>query len=140
MYTLSKTNIVYTVNNVGDGYIQKYIYSICCNSLTSGSPTTTTTKIFFFFDILQWYFHVNVIGITKRFFFFLMISNGISMYPQRSRGAPTGKLRPTHVFLHADFLHALMVCPWKKKTFSFLRHTPLVHAENLHALMLFLCI
>ena len=33
-------------------------------------------------------------------------------------------IRATHVFLHADFLHALMVCPWKKKTFSFLRHTP----------------
>ena len=41
--------------------------------------------------------------------------------------------RATHLFLHADFLHALMVCPWKKKTFSFLRHTPLVHADFLHA-------
>ena len=28
---------------------------------------------------------------------------------------------------------SLMVCPWKKKTFSFLRHTPLVHADFLHA-------
>ena len=72
----------------------------------------------------HWYFrrHFTTISPFRPFFceiFFVWCVGGV--------------LRPTHLFLHADFLHALMVCPWKKKTFSFLRHTPLVHADFLHA-------